>query len=266
MTRARAFAGALVVAAALTPGALAGRAGGGETPGSSLEGRSVDAALAVTPFITEGGHRQRDVALTFDDGPDVWTSRILTELRRLHAPATFFEIGSQVTSRRRITHRLARYGFPVGDHTETHPLLAHHKHGFQAYQLRRAARLIARSGAPYPRLFRPPYGSFNAVTLSLLAPMRMLMVLWTNDTEDYAMPGVHHIVGAALAYLHPGAIILMHDGGGDRRQTLAALPIIVQRLRARGYRLISIPQMLREDPPAPRQRIPDGLGPSATAS
>lgn len=265
MTAVRALAAALAVAAALTAVALEARAGGSATPAASLEGRSVNAALAVTPFITQGGHRRRDVALTFDDGPDVWTPRIVAELRRLHAAATFFEIGSQVTASGP-THRLAHYGFPVGDHTETHPLLAHHKHGFQAYQLRRAAKLIARSGAPYPRLFRPPYGSFDPVTLSILAQMRMLMVLWTNDTEDYAMPGVRHIVDAALSDLHPGAIILMHDGGGDRHQTLAALPIIVHRLRARGYRLVNIPQMLVDDPPAPHQAIPDGLGPSATAS
>ncbi len=267
MTRVRASAAALATVAALALLALGPRAHGNTPPGAaSLEGQSVDAALTVTPFITQGGRRRRDVALTFDDGPDVWTPRIVGELRRLHAPATFFEIGSQVPSRRRITHRLARYGFAVGDHTETHPLLAHHKHAFQAHQLRRAAELITRGGAPYPRLFRPPYGSFNGVTLAILAQMRMLMVLWTNDTEDYAMPGVRHIVDAALSDLHPGAIILMHDGGGDRHQTLAALPIIVHRLRARGYRLVSIPQMLVDDPPAPHQRIPDGLGPSATAS
>jgi peptidoglycan/xylan/chitin deacetylase (PgdA/CDA1 family) len=232
----------------------------------SLQNLAVDRTLPITPFITAGGRARRDVALTFDDGPSEWTPRIAAELRRLHAPATFFEIGEQVPNLRAETRRLVRRGFPVGDHTVTHPLLAHHHHGFQHSQLIGAANAIAATGAPYPRLFRPPYGSFNATTLRILHKMRMLMVLWTNDTEDYASPGVRHVVNSALADLHPGAVILMHDGGGDRRQTVAALPLIVHALRARGYRLVTIPQMLVDDPPSPHQRIPDGTGPSATSS
>ncbi|MDQ6749757.1 MAG: polysaccharide deacetylase family protein [Actinomycetota bacterium] len=242
-----------------------GVAGTASQPSRS-DARAVDQTLEFTPLITQGGQRHRDVALTFDDGPDVWTARIARELGRLHAPATFFEIGEQVPSQQRLTRGLVHSGFAVGDHTETHPLLAHHHHGFQTYQLRRAATFIAQAGAPYPRLFRPPYGSFNAVTLGILAQMRMLMVLWSADTEDYAMPGVRRIVASGLRGLRPGAIILMHDGGGDRHQTLAALPILVHRLRARGYRLLTIPQLLIDDPPAPGQRVPDGLGPAATAS
>ena len=267
MTRTRASAGALVAAGLLVALGPGGSARGGAPPaGARMENRSVDATLARTPLITQGGSRRRDVALTFDDGPDVWTPRIVRELLRLHAPATFFEIGSQVASHRGLTRRLARDGFPVGDHTETHPLLARHGPGFQMRELRRAAQRIAAAGAPYPRLFRPPYGSFDATTLSIVARMRMLMVLWSADTDDWAKPGAGRIVEAALSHLRPGAIILMHDGGGDRRQTLAALPTIVHRLRARGYRLVTIPRMLVDDPPARHQSIADGLGPSATAS
>lgn len=266
MSRARALAAAVAACAvvALRPGPPA--SGATARSPASAEDRAVDSSLAITPFITHGGHRRRDVALTFDDGPDAWTPRIVAELRRLHAPATFFEIGSQVASHRRVTRRLADDGFPIGDHTETHPLLAHRDRGFQDRQLREAARRIAAAGAPYPRLFRPPYGSFDAVTLSALVPLRMLMVLWSADTDDWAKPGAGRIVEAALSHLRPGAIILMHDGGGDRRQTLAALPTIVHRLRARGYRLVTIPRMLVDDPPARHQSIADGLGPSATAS
>jgi peptidoglycan-N-acetylglucosamine deacetylase len=257
-----AFAVAAVALAATACGAAGNPTAATPTPAA----QAVDRTLAITPFITEGGRVRRDVALTFDDGPSEWTPRIAAELRRLHAPATFFEIGNQVPDLAATTRRLARLGFVVGDHTETHPPLAHHRHGFQAYQVRRSARFIQRAGAPYPRLFRPPYGSFNDTTLRVLREYRMLMVLWTADTEDYAMPGVRHIVGAALAQLRPGAIILMHDGGGDRRQTLASLPLIVAALRARGYRLVTVPRMLADDPPSPHQPIPDGTGPSATTS
>jgi peptidoglycan/xylan/chitin deacetylase (PgdA/CDA1 family) len=227
---------------------------------------AVDRTLTRMPFVTQGGRARRDVALTFDDGPSEWTPRIATALRRLHAPATFFEIGNQVPALAATTRRLTRLGFVVGDHTETHPPMAHHRHGFQAYQVRHSAKLIARAGAPYPRLFRPPYGSFNDTTLRVLREHRMLMVLWTNDTEDYLAPGLRHILDAALSGLRPGGIILMHDGGGDRRQTLAALPPLVHALRVRGFRLVTIPQMLADDPPSSHQPIPDGTGPSATTS
>ena len=246
---------------------VGGRAAG--SPASTAptaQDSAVDRTLGFTAFVTEGGRERRDVAITFDDGPSEWTPRIARELRRLHAPATFFEIGNQVPDLAATTRRLARLGFVIGDHSETHPPMAHHGHGFQRYQVRRSAAFIARTGAPYPRLFRPPYGSFNATTFRVLREFRMLMVLWTNDTEDYAMPGVRQIVGAALADLRPGAIVLMHDGGGDRSQTLAALPRIVRALRARGYRLVTVPQMLAEDPPSPHQPIPGGTGPSATTS
>src|SRR5258708_22076961 len=81
----------------------------------------------------------------------------------------------------------------------------------------------------------------------------MLMVLWTIDTGDYRRPGVRAIVEAVLSRARPGAIVLMHDGGGPRRQTAQALPIVIRRLRRRGYRLVTVPQLLAEDPPSRRQ-------------
>ncbi len=89
-------------------------------------------------------------------------------------------------------------------------------------------------GGPRPSLFRPPYGSFNATTFRVLHEMQMLMVLWSVDTGDYLQPGVEVIVHRALEGAKPGAIILMHDAGGDRSQTIAALPAIIHAIRARG--------------------------------
>ena len=108
-------------------------------------------------------------------------------------------------------------------------------------------------------LFRPPYGSFNATTMRELHAMHLLMVLWSVDTEDYQQPGVSVIVQRALAGAHPGAIILMHDAGGTRTQTIAALPIIIRDLRAGGFRLVTVPELLRDDPPPPGQPLPSSL-------
>jgi peptidoglycan/xylan/chitin deacetylase (PgdA/CDA1 family) len=92
----------------------------------------------------------------------------------------------------------------------------------------------------------------------------MLMVLWTIDTGDFRRPGVRAIVKAVLSRARPGAIVLMHDGGGPRRQTTQALPIVIRRLRHRGYRLVTIPQLLAEDPPSGHQAPPPGIGQPAT--
>ena len=112
---------------------------------------------------------------------------------------------------------------------------------------------------PTPRLFRPPYGSFDATTFKELRAFHMLMVLWSEDTSDYALPGVAAIVQRTLAGAHPGAIILMHDGGGDRSQTIAALPAIVRGLRRRGLEPVTIPRLMLDDPPPRGLPIPTSL-------
>ena len=85
------------------------------------------------------------------------------------------------------------------------------------------------------------------------------MVLWTTDTEDYQQPGVDAIVRNALAGARPGGIILMHDAGGDRSQTVAAIPQIVRELRRRGFRLVTVPRLILDDPPPRNQPLPDQL-------
>lgn len=227
---------------------------------------AVDRTLTRMPFVVQGGRRRRDVALTFDDGPSAFTPKIASILRRAHAGATFFEIGEEFAHFPPYSRLLGTDGFPVGDHTLTHPLLAHHASGDQHREIAIPAYELAAHGVPFPRLFRPPYGSFDSATFNVLARLRMLMVLWSSDSLDYATPGVQAIVHNALAGVHPGSIILMHDGGGNRSETVRALPLIIHALRARGYHLVTVPRMLTEDPPAGRQRVPDGMGPAATAS
>ena len=92
-----------------------------------------------------------------------------------------------------------------------------------------------------------------------LQRQKLLMVLWSVDTGDYQQPGTGVIVERALAGAHPGAIILMHDGGGTRTQTIEALPKIIEGLHARGYHLVTVPQLLQDDPPPEGQALPPGL-------
>jgi peptidoglycan-N-acetylglucosamine deacetylase len=222
------------------------------------ESRAIDSVLAYTPAVVSGGPTGNEVALTFDDGPGPYTERLVAMLNRLHVKATFFAVGSQERYFSQGTLDELRSGDAVGDHTETHPMMAslspHDQHEELFEQMARIELL-----GPRPRLFRPPYGSFDATTFKELHHLHLLMVLWSVDTADYTMPGVQTIVQRALAGAKPGAIILMHDAGGDRSQTIAALPAIVKGLRARGLRPVTVPQLLLDDPPPHGQPIPTSL-------
>jgi peptidoglycan-N-acetylglucosamine deacetylase len=220
---------------------------------------SVDRVLGYTDYIEAGSRRKREVALTFDDGPSPWTPKLVKVLRRRNVPATFFPVGYGIQRYGRYLQLLRRDRFVVGDHTMTHPLLQRFDVDTQANEIDGQATLVRAAGLPYPRLFRPPYGSFNQDTRGLLQQRRMLMVLWSVNPQDYYRPGARVIVSRTLAAVHPGAIVLMHDGGGDRSQTIAAVKVLIRKLRARRYRLVTVPRLLDDDPPSRLQGPPPNL-------
>jgi peptidoglycan/xylan/chitin deacetylase (PgdA/CDA1 family) len=222
------------------------------------ENAAINRTLAYTPFVRIAGAQHREVALTFDDGPGPYTLDVVRALERLHVPATFFEVGIEERYFHAATSVIVARGYPIGDHTEVHAPMSELSRRQQQSQLLEQASAVGAYGAPFPRLFRPPYGLWDATTLSLLHKYRMLMVLWTVDTSDYLQPGVDAIVQRALAGARPGAIILLHDAGGDRAETVVALPRIVRGLRARGYRLVTIPRLLLDNP-APHDQDVAGL-------
>ncbi len=223
------------------------------------EEKAINSVLSYTPIVVRGGAKGNEVALTFDDGPGPYTQRLMSVLEAMHVPATFFVVGSQERYFSAGTLQQLRAGYIVGDHTETHPLMATLSARDQREQLLEQVYRLELLGAPVPRLFRPPYGSFNATTLKELRAQHMLMILWSTDTGDFAKPGTEVIAQRALEGAHPGAIILMHDAGGDRSETIAALPAIIKGLRARGLRPVTVPRLLLDDPPPPGQTVPTGL-------
>ena len=220
------------------------------------ESRAITRVLGYTPFISRGSPAKKEVALTIDDGPGPLTPQFVRTLQRLRAPATFFIVGQQLNTFDAGLKDEITAGFPIGDHTEQHQTLPPLSPSLQNKAIQDAALRIRSYGVPYPRLFRPPGGAFNATTVSTLRQHRMLAVLWTVDTGDFTRPGTAAIVDRAVNRAKNGAIILMHDGGGDRSQTLAALPEIIRRLRARGFQLVTVPQMLLHDPPSRQQARP----------
>lgn len=200
--------------------------------------------------IRHGGSGKKIIALTFDDGPGPFTAQILTVLRRDNVAATFFQVGKQLDDYP--NPALAELSLPrvaIGDHTYTHGNMAKLRKGLQRNEIISSAATMVAHGEPTPRLFRPPYGAFNADTESLMDQRGMAMILWSVDSQDYTRPGVDRIVDNVMTAVQPGSIVLMHDGGGDRSQTALAVPKIVHRLRKQGYKFVTVPELLLRSPP-----------------
>lgn len=209
--------------------------------------------------VTTGTRRDRMIALTFDDGPGPYTPAVLSRLKHLRAHATFFLVGTMCRYYPHTLRRMVRDGHAIGDHTWSHPNLARLPKGQVVAQIERTAATVQQATGVRPRLLRPPYGGLNAKVLRVARGAGMLTVLWSVETRDWRRPGPAAIARAALAGARPGAIILLHDGGGTRDQTVQALPAIVRGLRARRYRLVTVPELLAAAPPPPRSLTRMGL-------
>jgi peptidoglycan/xylan/chitin deacetylase (PgdA/CDA1 family) len=217
---------------------------------------AVDRVLRTTAYVRVGGPWHRYIALTFDDGPSPYTPQMIRTLVRLRAPATFFIVGQQLTYFRAGLSEELRHGFAVGDHTQNHRPLNRLATALQYAQIARPARAIEHLAGSLPRLFRPPYGLYDARTFGVLRRLHMLMVMWSVDPRDWLRPGTRAIVKRVLQAAQPGTIVELHDGGGDRSQTAAALPAIIAGLRRRHYDLVTVPQLLAADPPPHHQPLP----------
>jgi peptidoglycan/xylan/chitin deacetylase (PgdA/CDA1 family) len=212
------------------------------------------------PFVTVDGktvrrieapHGAGAVALTFDDGPGPMTERILEELLELRAPATFFVLGSMVKAHPDVVRDERAAGMVVANHTYTHPGMSTLPASTQRWQLNQTSKAIEKVIGTAPRFFRPPMWMWNATTAREAAQLGMITVLFSVDTQDYTKPGVQAIVRTAV-HAPAGSVIAFHDAGGDRSQTLKALPLIVHGLRARGLRIVTLDELYagRQPPPA----------------
>ncbi len=199
-------------------------------------------------WVFHGPSRGRMIALTFDDGPWYDTPQFLSVLERKHAVATFFQIGDQVSEyggrNGAVEKRMLRDGDMIGDHTWSHPDVASGG-SFARNQIRSAALAIKHAtGGFYPCLFRAPYGDTSPALLNLARSMGFTTIQWDVDPRDWSLPGSQAIYQNVVDHAHPGAIVIQHDGGGPRYETLQALPREIDTLRARGYRFVTVAQLL----------------------
>ena len=225
--------------------AVQASAAGPPGPAALVNGGPVISTAGPTPV----SYRMppRTVALTFDDGPSpIWTPQILAILARYHVPATFFTVGAHVASYPSLVRAELRAGDEVGSHTYTHISLA--GAGWQEpLQLTLTQNALAGAAGIRTTLLRPPYcGGPDAITAKdwpayqRAANLGYLLVLDTIDSRDWTRPGVSEIVRNSMPAPGQGAIIMMHDSGGDRSETVSALPGIISALRSRGYRFTTV--------------------------
>ncbi|MFN8215556.1 MAG: polysaccharide deacetylase family protein [Solirubrobacterales bacterium] len=192
-----------------------------------------------SPGLVTNGPRDRNVvALTFDDGPSEYTSGFLQVLREKGVVGTFFEVGQEMPGREDVMREILAEGSELGDHTMNHV-------EYPGYaQIAGAAARIEDYTHFRPCLFRPPGGAVNSSVVATAGSLGMRTVNWDVDPRDWSTPGTGSIYSTIVGNARPGSIILMHDGGGPRGETLAALPQIIDTLRARGYGFTTVSQLL----------------------
>jgi peptidoglycan/xylan/chitin deacetylase (PgdA/CDA1 family) len=228
-------------------------------PTPALQGSAAIWRVQGDRLAPNGRPVGRRVALTFDDGPDPrWTPRIAALLERLDVPATFFMVGEHVVEHSDVAADLEDEGFELGDHTFSHADLDSMPGWERHLQVSMTDAAIVGATGVRPRFFRPPYsGGPASISRAYAAELAstldggQLVVLSNYDSEDWKEPGVSEIVRNATPPGRRGGVILFHDGGGDRSQTVAAVRRLVLRLERRGFRFASLSALAG----APRREV-----------
>jgi peptidoglycan-N-acetylglucosamine deacetylase len=177
------------------------------------------------------------IALTIDDGPSPqYTPQVLQLLQKYGVTATFSMIGVSVAANRALAREVADAGHQIVNHTWTHANLPTLSPGAMASQLTRAQDMIGAATGRRPAMFRAPYGAWSPAVLARCQQLGLAPLDWSVDPRDWARPGVGAIVANIMRNTRSGSIILEHDGGGNRSETVAALSIVLPRLLEAGYR------------------------------
>ncbi|WP_406114853.1 polysaccharide deacetylase family protein [Kitasatospora purpeofusca] len=185
---------------------------------------------------------RRVVALTIDDGPDPrHTPTVLALLEQHGIRATFFLIGENAVEHPDLVREIAARGHHIANHTWTHPDLRHLSEVKVREELERTSELLHRTTGKAPSWFRAPGGDWSPASLRVSAELGMRPMAWSVDPRDWARPGTVVITDRILKDVRPGAIVLNHDGGGDRSQTVAALKAYLPVLIDSGYHFTAPP-------------------------
>src|SRR5271154_2542507 len=201
-------------------------------------------------FASHGPASGRMVALSFDDGPSPYTEGLFKTLLHYRVPGTFFMIGERVAALMegpggaKLLREMVDHGMEIGNHSYNHPRDLPDEDEGASLQLELTNREIERASGFDPCLFRPPYGNLTPELVQRAKVLGLTTVKWDVDAEDWRHPGVSTIRERVLSSVQPGSIVVMHDNIETEGQTVQALGGIIEGLKARGYRLVTITQLL----------------------
>ncbi len=190
---------------------------------------------------------EKVIALTFDDGPNPpFTSQIVKTLQDMYATATFFMIGGKVTLYPEAAREVSASGFPIGNHTFSHNALNKAAEEGISQEIDGASDVMSQVMNAQTTWLRPPYGAVSPLLKTVVEAKGYRLVRWNVDSRDWQAASVDEIVSNVTEWAKPDSIVLMHDGGGDRANTVQALPRIIQTLRAQNYAFVSLDQLTKE--------------------
>ncbi|WP_079527163.1 polysaccharide deacetylase family protein [Solibacillus isronensis] len=200
-------------------------------------------------FFTQGPTDQKRIALTFDDGPDPrFSNDVLDVLKQYNVPATFFVLGSKAVANPEIVKRMQNEGHVIGNHTYAHPNLVEEADlGTLEREVTRTEDALNEIIGYRTKLFRPPYGFLYNELVEKLGKMNYYVIAWDVDSLDWQEDPPEVIASRVVDNIHPGAIILMHDGAestGDRTNTTLSLQQIIPQLQEQGYEFVTVPDLL----------------------
>ncbi|MGF7047541.1 polysaccharide deacetylase family sporulation protein PdaB [Paenibacillus sp. DS2015] len=198
-------------------------------------------------IVWEVPSANKQIALTFDDGPDsIKTPKILDLLKQYEAKATFFVVGNRAEKLPDIVKRAQQEGHEIGNHSYSHPAFSRSSIKGMKSELDRTQEIIYKATGHKATLYRPPGGSYNESVVNICKQNELLMILWSwdQDTKDWASPGVGRIVNKVIQNVHDGDIILMHDYVHKSSQTVEALAKILPELKRRGYSFVTVSELL----------------------
>lgn len=188
--------------------------------------------------------KKKVIALTFDDGP--WpntTAKVLDILKKNRIKSTFFVVGQNVKNYPDLTKQIVADGHIIANHTWHH---WYHQMNAQAaaYEVANTTDIIYQTTGVRTSLFRPPGGIMNNGVAAYAKNNKYAVIIWSADSMDYSRPAVPRLMNNIFREAKPGGIVLMHDGGGDRSNTVKALPEIISRFRKQGYEFVTVPELL----------------------
>lgn len=224
----------------------------GEEVDKEVVGPAQDMVVASRNVKPAGG---KYIALTFDDGPSGYTPDILKILKDKGAKATFYNLGSQEANYGKYAKQLVEDGHELASHTNAHQYLPNLDANALRAEISSAADALESAAGVRPQMIRAPYGAFTLTEWGRAGDIISCNVLWNIDTLDWKRPGADAIKAAVLSNAFNGAIVLMHDGGGNRGQDVEALPGIIDGLKAAGYELVTVSELLSHDEQFPKEVV-----------